>query len=697
MSVMQAFAGGESGPPSIPADVHHKLNRGREWVRKDAAKRRLCVRFEKGDTYFFLDGKGHLTFQSTSLNPVGGGVPKPGHRIRNQYNFIRPIVTAKVSRATQRIPGYEVMPSTTDPRDVDAARLSGKIALYGYGQWDVRDKMTRAIYYAIGGGGDGFLMPYFDPNVGPYTPRIDPETGLPAGAVGRGEIKIKVLSGNEVSWEPGVDFKDSRWWIIEQARPIADVMEMPGFFGKKLAPDAAASDLKTDAPDNNKLVLVTEFYERPSLKYPEGRRIVIANNRVIVDYRLINQDALSPFEPYPLTTGNGEPVDEPILHRIAWNPDLSGDRDLGLTWQLIDAQRTIQDCWNKLLEWKNRVLVPRVLAPNGSNLLPVGDEPGSTHWYDPGPNGEKPEFEQVPTSFAQPLFSMLEKMQGDMREMGFDSDIQASANVAARTVNAVMEQDQAKTSAFMAHVAEIHSSVMRHCLQLVATHYSERRKIAIRGDFGPETIDSFTGADLYGQIDVRVSAGSLEYLTRDQNTQRVFAYAERGWITPQQAMLAIDSGSSEALTQSVELDVAKIDRIIQRIKDGTVMEMPTRPEIRTDEMTGEPIMEDVPVYMPQDGVDDLDVWRRRLSDWMKTPDYESCSPEQQEQATMILQGIDHLMAVKQQREIAAQNAQAEQLGMKNAAKPQGAKPLPSQKRPEQNDPEAKSPTGLPKL
>ena len=50
----------------------------------------------------------------------------------------------------------------------------------------------------------------------------------------------------------------------------------------------------------------------------------------------------------------------------------------------------------------------------------------------------------MPTSFAQPLFSMLEKMQGDMREMGFDSDIQASANVAARTVNAVMEQDQAK-------------------------------------------------------------------------------------------------------------------------------------------------------------------------------------------------------------------------------------------------------------
>lgn len=694
MSILDALRPVAPSSPAIPPEVQLRCGRGREWVQKDAAKRRLCVRFERGDTYFFLDGKGALTFQSSSLNPMGGGVAKPGHRIRNSYNFIRPIVAAKVSRATQRIPGYEVIPSTTDPKDVDAARLAGKVALYGYEQWNVRDAMTRAIYNAIGGGGDGFVMPYFDPNVGPYTTRVD-ETGVPVGAVGRGEIKLKVLSGNEVTWEPGVDFRESRWWLVEQARPVADVMGVPGFFGKKLEPDANTSDLKADAPSNNRMVLVSEYYERPSREFPLGRRIVMAAGRVIVDYRLVDPQATSQFEPYPLVTGTGEPVDEPILHRVAWNPDLSGGRDLGLTWQLVDAQRTIQDIWNKLLEWKNRVLVPRLLAPTGSNLKPVGDEPGSIHYYDPSPNGDKPEWEQTPTGFAGPLFDMLGKMQADMREIGYDSDVQASANVAARTVNAVLEQDQAKWSAFLAHVASVHASVMRHCLQLVATHYSEERKFAIRGDFGAETISSFTGADLYGQIDVRVSAGSLEYLTRDQNTQRVFAYADKGWISPQQAMMAIDSGSSEGLSQSAELDVAKIDRIIQRIKNGTVMDMPTRPEIRTDE-TGQVVTEHVPVYMPQDAVDDLDVWRRRLSDWMKTPDYESCRPEQQEQATTILQGIDHLLAVKQQREIAAQNAQAEQLGMKNAAKPQGAKPLPSQRNPVQDGPSL-SPTGLPRL
>ena len=693
---MQAFAGGEvQASPAIPDDVLQRVERGRQWVRRDAAKRRLCVRFEKGDTYFTLDGKNNLTMQATSLNPLGGGAAKPGHRIRNSYNFIRPIVTAKASRATQRMPGYEVVPSTSDPKDVDAARLAGKIVLYGYTRWGVRDAMFRAVYLAIGGGGDGFLMPYFDPNVGPYLTQTDPVTGMPTGAIGRGEIKIKVLSGNEVSWEPGVDFKDSRWWIVEQARPIADVLEMPGFFGRKLEPDANTSDLKVDAPDNNRLVLVTEYYERPSKRYPEGRRIVMANNRVITDYRRVNPEALAQHEPYPLRTADGQTIDEPVLHRVTWNPDLSGDRDLGLTWQLIDAQRTIQDCMNKLLEWKNRVLVPRMLAPRGANLLPVSDEPGSIPLYDPSPNGDKPEWEQVPTSFADPLFAIKERMQADMRELGFDSDIQASANVAARTVNAVMEQDQAKWSSFTAQVADVFASVGRHCLQLVATHYSEARKIAIRGDFGAETIDSFTGADLYGQVDVRVSPGSLEYLTRDQHTQRVMTYADRNWITPQQAMLAIDTGSPEGLSQSVVLDVAKIDRIIQRIKDGTVMDMPTRQEQRTDEQTGETWLENVPVFMPQDNVDDLDVWRRRLSDWMKTPDYEGCSPEQQEQATAILAGIDALLAGKQQREIAAQSAQAEQLGMKNAAKPQGAKPLPDQKQPDRGD--DKSPTGLPKL
>jgi hypothetical protein len=46
--------------------------------------------------------------------------------------------------------------------------------------------------------------------------------------VGQGEIKLLVLTGNEVYSEPGVDFNDSPWYAIERARPIDEVSRPPG-------------------------------------------------------------------------------------------------------------------------------------------------------------------------------------------------------------------------------------------------------------------------------------------------------------------------------------------------------------------------------------------------------------------------------------------------------------------------------------
>jgi hypothetical protein len=57
---------------------------------------------------------GSLSFQTAGM--VGVASPsKPNYRIRNTYNWVRMVVEAKTSAATQRVPGYEVTPSTDDP------------------------------------------------------------------------------------------------------------------------------------------------------------------------------------------------------------------------------------------------------------------------------------------------------------------------------------------------------------------------------------------------------------------------------------------------------------------------------------------------------------------------------------------------------------------------------------------------------
>src|SRR3954464_11759607 len=96
-------------PLPVPGDVERAIRRGRGVMKRDASKRRLCMRFERGDTFFYVNERNQLD-QTATLTTAGGG-GKPPHKIRNSYNFIRPVVEDKVSAATQRVPNFEIDPS----------------------------------------------------------------------------------------------------------------------------------------------------------------------------------------------------------------------------------------------------------------------------------------------------------------------------------------------------------------------------------------------------------------------------------------------------------------------------------------------------------------------------------------------------------------------------------------------------------
>ena len=265
-------------------------------MKQDAAKRRLCIRFERGDTYWYVNERQHLGFTQTVTTASGGG--KPPHRIRNSYNFIRPIVEDKVSSATQRVPHFEIDPATTDPEDAGAAKLSEKVAIYGYDQWRMRKTAVDAVKTAIAHGGASYTMPYWHADVGPYT-QVDGEW------IGQGDVRLIVLNGNEVYWEAGADFDTSPWWAVERARLIDEVKALPGYVGGQLTPDASTSDIPTDRQPADNMVMVTEFFERPCPKYPRGRWLTCAAGKIVVDNRLIDPRNEQVWQDYPLRTRTG--------------------------------------------------------------------------------------------------------------------------------------------------------------------------------------------------------------------------------------------------------------------------------------------------------------------------------------------------------------------------------------------------------
>jgi hypothetical protein len=267
-----------------------------------------------------------------------------------------------------------------------------------------------------------------------------------------------------------------------------------------------------------------------------------------------------------------------------------------------------------------------------------------------------------------------------MREIGFATQIEASPDVAAKTIQAAVEQSDLQWAQFLIGKADWWSRLMRHCLVLVANHYSEERLLKYRGRDGWEHVADFQGAQLMDEVDVRVSPASLVTLTRAQIRDMLQWIATNfpNQLSMQDALIALQTGSMDKLVESYWLDLSRVNTVIEKIRDGSVMSMPTRGS--TNPLTGQP-GDPIPGYMPSEQ-DNLDIWEHVISNWMKTPDYAEHDPAMQEIGQQVWDGIQQLKAMKAQREAMQQTAMAEQMGMTNAVKPAQPKPLPSQPAPQ---------------
>lgn len=628
----------------VPPNVDARLRRSKGRRREGDGSRNEAMEFWRGNHYRWVDSQGALQSLPTTTSAYEKK-GKPPHVIRQSRNLLFDVVEREVSAALQRIPGYDVSPTSSDPERVSAARLATKVCYYGHDKWHLRRAIEGVVRYAIIQNDGGFAWPYFDNTVGPF---MDDGEG---GQIGQGEIRVRVFGGGEVSWEPGVDFMDSRYHVLEQARDIDDVMEMEGYVGGNLKADAQNAEGGGErSKQAEKLVLVTEYLERPCAKYPVGRWLTIANNRVIVEER-----------PLPLTDGNGEVVDEPVIHRLTYAMDPDSDRDRALVPQLLDAQRTIDNAVNKQQMWVDLAMNPQLVIWNGgfAKGQKLTNEPGAV--YKAFGQG-KVEWRPVPAMPAD-LSEIKAEARQDIASISAQNDIPQNVDT-ARGIQALLDNDHARRANFLQNLADFDSRLARHCLYLVQKHYTESRLLRIRGAWGWESISGFRGSQLLGENDVRVLPSSLETLTREQREQRVMAYADRGWIAPQAAMAAIDRGTAEELVRSYEYDIARANLIVQKIKEGpeALFATPDRPD-------------GTPGWMPRK-FDNIDVQLSILADWMKSPDYDSCEPGMQEAANVYYDALEQLKAQKQAEQANAQAMMAESQGAANAAKPQGQIPTP---------------------
>lgn len=676
------------GPIKIPGDVDEKLKRGRERLREITPRRKVAVEFANGNHYCEVSGDG-LKLNKQSTVSVSQGGKKPDHRVRRSRDLIGPIVKAKISASTKAIPRYEAIPSSPDAEDFTAARLAGKVARGGYDLWRVRKARKKLAWHAIVEE-EGFIVPFWDSSIGPFI-QVDQEGPegevMGSESIGMGEVGLLVLGGQEVFWEPGVQFEDSPWWGIENARPVEVVEAEPGFIGPGLTADADSSDKggtrKKEA--GSKLVMVTEFLERPCAKYSKGREMVFANGRMIF-----------PEDTYRLRNEKDEVVDEPCIHRLSYSMDGSSDRDRGLVPSLIESMRAYDHAANKEAEYLQLVLVPQADAPAGAVQTPITDEPGLIVEWDPmalgAMNGKGLNWRQLP-SMPNEYGDARDRAQAELGVISHDNQIPQQKAESGKLAQTLASKDALAWEDFIEDFAEVDARVMRDCLCLVQRHYTEDRLVKFRGRTGWENIADFKGADIRGQTDIYVPPASLEARTRLQTEQRIQNIAQMfpGHFPPALLISALEGGSAEKLIEGYEDDVAFMNRIIAQIRSGKFWSLPPRPVfpgeegIAFDPETGQPeidpatgeaqMITQLPGWMPRP-FDDVPVQKSVLQVWLKSDDWANLDEAGQRASIMVYQGLLTIEAKEAQRQQELQNAMAAEAGLSNAAKP-GEKVMPS--------------------
>jgi len=615
-------------------DVLNRLERGRGRLKQWTPVWAEALAFYQNRQYVFTTRESGRAVINES-DPHSRGET---HRARTTRNFITPLVVADTSLATQRVPSYEVSPSSADSERVNAARLGEKLAISNYEKFALR-RLTVDVYtYAICCG-EGFARPFWNPALGAKSDLLN------GGAIG--DVEVELVAPFEIFWEPGCRFEDTRWVAIERAKSIDEIRELPGFTDVPLKANVKGwsgfvQGQLAKGAGNADMVLVTEYLELPSQKYPEGRRLMLADKKMII-----------PEEKYPYLNEGSNGFDH-CIHRFRFYPTPDRDRDMGLVPLLIDPQRTLNDSVNKSVEWKNFALVPEMVAQVGS-IRDDGDrKPGEIIYY----QGDKePRFRDVPP-IPDSLFRMGEQAKNDIQAIGSQQAPPVGVE-SGKGLASWIENQKAQRAFVTQELADFHSGVMRHILFLQQQHYSEPRLIKINGRRGSDTFD-FKGVDLRGEMDVRVLPASIEPRTKDSVRQQVMNYAQLGWVSPEQAMAAINEGTAEGLIDDYEQDIAR-----------------QRREIRAMILAGmKPLDGEMLPTPPVEDYDQHKIHLHELETWMKTRDFELQPEPVREMAKQHRMGHQDAIDAEQVKEQAQQTMQAEQLGMENAAKPQ-AKPMPS--------------------
>lgn len=541
---------------ALPINPIEQLKKDKElkalasWVKEqyDKAKSaRLVFERQWQLNYAFYKGRQNVVFvpSITGYSTSSLTVPKaPPHRVRHTTNRIKPIIRTELARLISNKPNASVVPASSEDRDLFAAQAGEQLWESIYFSKQLHRTFTRAAFWVCITG-NGFVKDWWDNSaLVPAGENGYYEGDIQYGAVSPFHILVPDLTEEELESQP--------WVINVYTKPVEWANN---FFKKSFNPDVVAATeimgegfFKTQngqsKPDS---VLVMEMWLKPGFHkmFPAGGMVTCVNGEVVI---LFNQGAIFNHGEYPFTKFNHIPTGEFYADSVIND--------------LIEPQREFNRTRSQVIEAKNRMAKPQLLAPQGSiDPEKITTQPGQVILYRPGFNPPSPlPLQPIPSYVLQELDRTISDME-DISSQHQISRGQAPNGVTAATaISYLQERDDSPLTSTYQSIEAGWEKIAKHTLSHVNQFWDIARVVSGTGVDGIYDAITLKGSEIASGLDIRMEAGSALPISKAAKQAFLMDAMKMGFVDPNKGLSLLNLGGLDKLYDELRTDERQAKR-----------------------------------------------------------------------------------------------------------------------------------------
>lgn len=452
---------------------------------------------------------------------------------REVFNHIAPIIDIRLSRLSKIQPKMQVMPATNEEEDIYTAKVGKKVLDSVCGKMNLTAKINQATKWSEICG-TSFYKISWNSNLGQVVALEEDGRKIKTG-----DVDISVCSPFEIYPDSATheSLDDCQSLIHARAYTVAEIKQMYGVDveGKNInvySLDGVTSSLgglgysglatgliETVRKDS---AIVLEKYVRPNEKYPDGRLIIIAGDKLVYDGEL------------PYVNGIDGKREFPFVRQIC-NEEVGSFWGVSMISRLIPIQRAYNAVKNRKHEYINRLTLGVLAVEDGSvdidNLEEEGLAPGKILVYRQGSTA--PQFlggEQVPSDFEKEE----EKLLSEFSTLSGTSEIGSMENVAASLSGVALEllidENETRLKFTTDSIKAAIKTIAKQILRLYKQFATFPRLIKIVGENGDLDVIYFKGNEISSD-DVQFDTDNESNDTLSQRRNMIFTLLDKGLLT----------------------------------------------------------------------------------------------------------------------------------------------------------------------